>query len=101
MMNKSLSVIVTFLLSMLVFVDAAFAEAAASGDAYGSIGIAILMGVAVFGGTGAQAKAISSGLEAIGRNPSARGDIQTPMILGLVFVESLVIFALAVAFVKF
>ena len=84
---------------MLVGADSAFAEAAASGDYLRPIGIGMIMAIAVLGGALGQSKAISSGLEAIGRNPSARGDIQGPMILGLVFIESLVIFALAISFV--
>jgi len=34
------------------------------------------------------------------RNPGAAGSIQTAMILGLVFIETLALFTLAVVFVK-
>jgi F-type H+-transporting ATPase subunit c len=37
-------------------------------------------------------------MESIGRNPNAAGRIQTPMIIGLAFIESLVIYALVIAF---
>ena len=101
-MRKNIFVFALIALAMLVGADSAFAETAASSGAYlRPIGIGMLMAVAVLGGALGQAKAISSGLEAIGRNPSARGDIQGPMILGLVFIESLVIFALAISFVGF
>lgn len=60
----------------------------------GGLGI----GIAAFGGALGQGKAISAGLEGIARNPGAAGKIQTPMIIGLAFVESLVLYALVVSF---
>ena len=56
------------------------------------------MGLAALGGTLGQGKAISSGLDAIGRNPSAQGKIFIPMLIGLAFVESLVILSFVIAF---
>ena len=38
-------------------------------------------------------------LEAIGRNPEASGKIQTNMILGIVFAESIAIYALVIALI--
>ena len=38
-------------------------------------------------------------LEGIARNPNASGKLFTPMILGLALIESLVIYALVIAFV--
>ena len=61
-------------------------------------GAAIAMGLAVLGGTLAQGKAASAALEGISRNPNAAGKVTTPMILGLVFIESLIIFTLLIAF---
>ncbi|MGC2515964.1 MAG: ATPase, partial [Terriglobales bacterium] len=37
---------------------------------------------------------------ALGRNPAARAGIQVALILGLAFIESLVLFALVIIFVK-
>ena len=37
---------------------------------------------------------MDAALNAIGRNPGAAGQIQTPMIIGLALIESLVIYAL-------
>ena len=51
----------------------------------------------VLGGTLAQGRAAASALEGISRNPGAAARIQTPMILGLALIESLVLFALVVA----
>ena len=56
------------------------------------------MGFAAIGGTFAQAKAASSALDAIGRNPSAAGKIQTPMIIALALIESLVILSFVIAY---
>ena len=58
----------------------------------------LAIGAASFGGAIAQGKAVASGLEGIARNPSASGKIFTPMLLGLAFIESLVIYALIIAF---
>ncbi len=54
--------------------------------------------LAAFGGTASQSKAASVALEGISRNPSAADKIQTPMILGLALMESLVIFVLISVF---
>jgi F-type H+-transporting ATPase subunit c len=43
--------------------------------------------------------AIAAGLEGIARNPSAQNKIFIPMIVGLALIESLVIYALVIAFV--
>lgn len=56
-----------------------------------AIGFAI--GLAVVAGTMSQSKVVSSALEGISRNPGASGQMQTPLILGLAFIESLVLFA--------
>ena len=71
--------------------------AAASGD-YKYIAAALAISVAAFGGAIAQGRASAAALEGIARNPGARGDIFVPMILALALIESLVIYALLVAF---
>jgi F-type H+-transporting ATPase subunit c len=80
----------------------AFAEdVAASGDTQGaalSIASALAIGLAAFGGTWSQGRAVSAILEATGRNPGAASKMFTPLILGLVFIESLVIFSFVIAF---
>jgi F-type H+-transporting ATPase subunit c len=54
--------------------------------------------IAALGGTLAQGRATAAALEGISRNPGAAAKIQTPMILGLALIESLVLFAFVVAF---
>jgi F-type H+-transporting ATPase subunit c len=61
-----------------------------------SAGFAI--GIAALGGTMGQSRAAASALEGISRNPGAAARIQTPMILGLALIESLVLFALVIAY---
>lgn len=57
----------------------------------------LTIGLAAFGGALGQGKAISAGLDAIGRNPAAQGKLFVPMLIGLAFVESLVIIAFVIA----
>jgi F-type H+-transporting ATPase subunit c len=55
--------------------------------------------IAALGGTLAQGRATAAALEGISRNPGAAAKITTPMILGLALIESLVLFALVIAWV--
>lgn len=77
----------------------AFAEAAtnSSSNMY-AIAAAIAIGIAAFGGTFAQGKIGSSAMEGIARNPEAQKSMFVPMIISLVLIESLVIYALVIAF---
>ncbi|MCB0336010.1 MAG: ATP synthase F0 subunit C [Bdellovibrionales bacterium] len=84
-------------LAMVVAPEAAFAQDGGVAG-YLPIGIGLTLGLAALGGTLGQAKAASAGLDAIGRNPSAKGEIQTPMLIGLAFIESLVVLAFVIAF---
>jgi len=56
------------------------------------IGFAIGVGLAAFAGALGQSRIAAAALEGIARNPTAADKLQTPMILGLAFVESLVLF---------
>ncbi|HWO08103.1 MAG TPA: ATP synthase F0 subunit C [Polyangiaceae bacterium] len=67
-------------------------------QAAANIGAALAIGLAVLGGTLGQARAAAAALEGISRNPGAAPRIQTPMIIGLALIESLVLFAFAVAY---
>ena len=59
-------------------------------------GMAIAAGLAALG----QGRVGSAACEGMARNPSARPGIQLAMILGLAFIESLVLFTLVVIFAK-
>ena len=59
------------------------------------------LGIAAGLGAIGQGRAIGSAAEAIARNPSASGDIRGVLILGLVLIESLVIYVLLVSLILF
>ena len=59
---------------------------------------AFAIGVAALGGALGQSRAAATALDGIARNPAATSKIQTPMIIGLALIESLVIYALIIAF---
>ena len=63
-----------------------------------AIGAGIGLGLAAGLGGLAQGKAVSSAMEGISRNPGASDRMFLPLILGLVFIESLVIYMLVIAF---
>ena len=58
---------------------------------------AVLMGLSAIGGTIGMAYTIAKSSESIARQPEAAGQIRTAMMLGLVFIETVVIYALIVA----
>jgi F-type H+-transporting ATPase subunit c len=62
-----------------------------------AVGMAIASGLC---GTG-QGRAVAAAAEAVARNPGARAGIQTLLVLGLAFIESLAIFTLLIIFVQF
>ena len=97
--NKKL-VLATVSTSTLVSSTAFAQEAAAtgSGSAAAALGAGIAIGLAVIGGGLGQGRAAAAALEGISRNPGAAPRIQTPMILGLALIESLVLFAFLIAF---
>ena len=55
---------------------------------------------AAFGALG-QGRSIAAAVEGIARNPSAAGEIRGNLILGLVLIESLVIYVLLIALILF
>ena len=59
------------------------------------------LAIAAAGGAIGQGRAIGSAAEAIARNPGAVGDIRGVLILGLVLIESLVIYVLLVTLILF
>jgi F-type H+-transporting ATPase subunit c len=81
----------------------AFAQTGAGGGSTTNW-IAITSGFAIALAAGlaaqAQGRTASAACEALGRNPAARAGIQVALILGLAFIESLVLFTLVIIFVK-
>src|SRR5262245_36914719 len=74
------------------------AAAAPSGVKWGVIGAAFLLGVAAAAGATAQGRATSAAAEGMSRNPGAAKDIRGMTLLGLVLIESLVLYALLICF---
>ena len=74
------------------------AFAAEGGSGLNAISAALAISIAAFGGALGQGRAAASALEGIARNPGAKDAIFTPFILALALIESLVIYALIVAF---
>ena len=65
---------------------------------WGVIGAAFVLGIAAAAGAMGQSRAIVAACEGIARNPGAAGAIRLAMIIGLALIESLVIYALLIAF---
>jgi len=101
-MKKMALRFVSLVTPLLVSATAFAQEAAGSNQsdqlvaAYWAAGLAI--GIAAFGGALGQGQAAKAALEGIARNPNASDKLFTPMILGLALIESLVIYALVIAF---
>ena len=77
--------------------DAA-APAPGTGVRWGVIGAAFVLGLAAAAGAIGQSRAIVAACDGIARNPGAAGAIRLAMIIGLALIESLVIYALLIAF---
>ena len=102
---KKLITILSGAFGSLLISAAAFAQPGAettgggmSQNAVYAISAALAIAIAAFGGAIGQSRAASAALEGIGRNPSAAPKVQTPMIIALALIESLVIYALVIAF---
>lgn len=100
-MNRNIKILLvmvaTFLVSALAFAQEGHV---AAHDPYSSLAAALGIGIAAFGGALGQARAATAALEGIARNPAAAGKLFVPMIIGLALIESLVIYAFLVTFVK-
>jgi F-type H+-transporting ATPase subunit c len=59
------------------------------------------LAIAAAFGALSQARGLSAAAEGIARNPSAAGDIRGALILGLVLIESLVIYVLLISLILF
>jgi F-type H+-transporting ATPase subunit c len=90
---------VTFLVPILAFAQEEKAGANAFDvKSWAAAGAGIAIGLGALGGALGQGRAAAAALEGISRNPGASGRIFTPMIIGLALIESLVLFALVIAY---
>ena len=97
-MNKKL---IFMTMAVLLLAASAFAQPAApapTGVRWNLISAAFLLGIAAAAGAIGQGRGLAAACDGIARNPSAGGAIRTAMIIGLALIESLVIYALIIAF---
>ena len=62
-----------------------------------AMGSGLMVGIACLGGALAMGIAVARSSEAIARQPEATGQIRASMMMGLVFIETVIIYALIVA----
>jgi len=96
--GQLVSALGAFAVVLLASTAAMAEEAAAAGGGHSTgaglyaIAVAIGIGIAAFGGALGQSRTAAAALEGIARNPNASDKVFVPMILGLAFIESLVLF---------
>jgi F-type H+-transporting ATPase subunit c len=96
-----LTVVIFALLAILMMTMPAYAQGGTAAPTNlvpiaAGFGIAIAAGLAGLG----QGRVGAAACEAMARNPAARPAIQVALILGLAFIESLVLFTLVIIFAK-
>lgn len=96
---RLVSLTISALAICLTVATPAFAQdgGAAAAGALGMLGAGLGIGIAAVGGAMGQGRVISAAVDSIARNPGASGQMFLPWILGLVLIESLVIYAFVVA----
>ncbi len=93
-----------FSLLALLFPGISFAEeathatTATSAAPWIALAVGFGMALAVIAATTAQGRIASAFMDGASRNPSATDGMKTPLILGLAFIESLVLFTVLIAF---
>jgi F-type H+-transporting ATPase subunit c len=100
-MRKVVMLLLMLLISSILAVPA-FAQGGGTTSSTNWVAITSGFAIALAAGLAAQGqgKVASAACEALGRNPAARPGIQLALILGLAFIESLVLFTLVIIFVK-
>ena len=96
---------VLFLLALLAFASPIFAQTTApTGGTDHASWVAITAGFSMAIASGlcglGQGKAIAGAAEGLARNPAAAASIRFALILGLVLIESLALYTLAIIFIK-
>ncbi len=105
MSTRSVLATVFFTIGLGLVVPLHAQEAASTADAelvkWSIITGGFALALAASFGAMAQARGLSAAAEGIARNPSAAGEIRGSLILGLVLIESLVIYALLISLILF
>ncbi len=102
-MKKTLIAMTAGLFSVSAFAQEAVTTTTAAVGGLGdkgfyALGAAIVLGLAAFGGTTSQGKVGAAAMEGIARNPQSAKALNTPMILTLALIESLVVLSFLIAF---
>ena len=84
-----------------VYAQEAGAQAGSTVAQWSIITAGFALAIAAAGGALGQGRAVAAATEAIARNPGAAGEIRGALILGLVLIESLVIYVLLVSLILF
>jgi F-type H+-transporting ATPase subunit c len=104
MVRKLSTVMGTVAMLVLASPLLAMAQEGAAGGGHaetaGLIALAanIGIGIAAFGSALGQGRVGAAAMESIGRNPNSTGQLFTPMIIALAFIEALTLYAFVVAF---
>jgi F-type H+-transporting ATPase subunit c len=94
------AVVGVLMAAMPVLAQAPGAEHVDNNAGLKAIAAGVGFAIAVVGGAIGQSRIGAAACEGAARNPGAAAKIQTMMILGLALIESLVLFALVIVFVK-
>ena len=98
-MKKSKLVLLAVVL-LTLFAAPALAQGGEEGDGGANLGLfgaAVGIGIAAAGGAIGQGRATGEACAGLARNPGAGGRIQIMLLIGLAFMESVVIYALVIA----
>jgi F-type H+-transporting ATPase subunit c len=100
---KKLSTTLLTVIGLILVAVPAFAASHSEGGALNSLGstafaAVFCMGMAAMGGAIGQSRTAATALEGIARNPQSAPKVQTPMIIALAMIESLVLFSFVIAF---
>src|SRR5882672_6116923 len=102
LLKSKLSVIAAVATALVLVPAMAFAQESAANkfdsNKWLAAAAGFAIGIAALGGTMGQGRTAAAALEGISRNPGAAARIQTPMILGLALIESLVLLSWVIAF---
>lgn len=106
MSRRFLGVLTTFIVGAGLLAPLHAQEAAARGGnpeviRWSIITAGFALAIAAAAGALAQARGLGAAVEGIARNPSAAGEIRGNLILGLVLIESLVIYVLLISLILF
>ena len=102
---KKLNILLFAVVGILLTAMPVFAQAIQPAAADNTAGLKALaagigFAIAVFGGALGQSRIGAAACEGAARNPGAENKIQTFLILVLALIESLVLFALVIVFIK-